>query len=115
GVFNGDPHPGNYLFDGDGKVVFLDYGCVKYFPETMLANWSALVRAHLEGDRQEFRRRLVALDFFSSTEALDTDALYDYFGYFYEPIQSDRPFTFTREYNQRSFKQVFKPEARFQP
>jgi len=28
GLFNADPHPGNYLFQG-GKVVFLDFGCVK--------------------------------------------------------------------------------------
>ena len=34
GVFNGDPHPGNYLFDDDGRVTFLDFGCVKYFRTT---------------------------------------------------------------------------------
>lgn len=30
-LFNGDPHPGNYLFPGDGTVVFLDFGAVKTF------------------------------------------------------------------------------------
>src|SRR5918996_234543 len=30
-LFNGDPHPGNYLFPGDGRVVFLDFGSVKMF------------------------------------------------------------------------------------
>ncbi|NNN22417.1 MAG: AarF/ABC1/UbiB kinase family protein [Acidimicrobiales bacterium] len=30
-AFNGDPHPGNYLFRGDGKVAFLDFGLVKFF------------------------------------------------------------------------------------
>ena len=29
GMFNGDPHPGNYLFADDGSVTFLDFGCVK--------------------------------------------------------------------------------------
>ena len=29
GVFNGDPHPGNYKFHHDGSVSFLDYGLVK--------------------------------------------------------------------------------------
>ncbi len=29
GVFNGDPHPGNYRFHRDGSVTFLDYGLVK--------------------------------------------------------------------------------------
>jgi predicted unusual protein kinase regulating ubiquinone biosynthesis (AarF/ABC1/UbiB family) len=30
-AFNGDPHPGNYLFHGDGRVTFLDFGLVKRF------------------------------------------------------------------------------------
>ena len=30
-VFNGDPHPGNYLFRPDGHVTFLDFGLVKHF------------------------------------------------------------------------------------
>lgn len=113
GMFNGDPHPGNYLFDDEGRVVFLDFGCVKYFPAPMLHDWRALVQAHLRGDRGAFGRQLIALRFLPSTDGLDPDVLFDYFGYFYEPIQHDREFTFTREYNARSFKQVFKPEGRF--
>jgi predicted unusual protein kinase regulating ubiquinone biosynthesis (AarF/ABC1/UbiB family) len=31
GVFNADPHPGNYLLRNDGKLVILDYGCVREF------------------------------------------------------------------------------------
>jgi predicted unusual protein kinase regulating ubiquinone biosynthesis (AarF/ABC1/UbiB family) len=111
GMFNGDPHPGNYLFDRDGRVVFLDFGCVKYFPDAMLSDWRALVRAHLSGDRAAFGKQLVALTFIPSTDKFDLDVLFDYFGYFYEPIQEDREFVFTREYNAQSFKQVFKPEG----
>src|SRR6201982_3631553 len=35
-AFNGDPHPGNYLFHGGGRVTFLDFGLVKHFtrPDT---------------------------------------------------------------------------------
>jgi predicted unusual protein kinase regulating ubiquinone biosynthesis (AarF/ABC1/UbiB family) len=29
GFFNADPHPGNYLFQTEGKVTFLDFGCVQ--------------------------------------------------------------------------------------
>src|SRR5262245_49977608 len=29
GMFNADPHPGNYLFRPDGAVTFLDFGCVQ--------------------------------------------------------------------------------------
>jgi len=29
GMFNADPHPGNYLFQDDGSIIFLDFGCVQ--------------------------------------------------------------------------------------
>jgi predicted unusual protein kinase regulating ubiquinone biosynthesis (AarF/ABC1/UbiB family) len=29
GMFNADPHPGNYLFQPDGSIAFLDFGCVQ--------------------------------------------------------------------------------------
>jgi predicted unusual protein kinase regulating ubiquinone biosynthesis (AarF/ABC1/UbiB family) len=113
GVFNGDPHPGNYLFDEQGRVVFLDFGCVKYFPAEMRHNWRGLVRAHLSNDPAAFARQLVALGFIPSLEGFDPGVLFEYFGYFYEPIQEDREFVFSREYNARSFKQIFKPDGKF--
>ncbi len=112
GVFNGDPHPGNYLFAG-GKVVFLDYGCVKYFPTAMRRNWKALVAAHLSEDRARFKAQLIALNFIKPTDELDAETLYDFFGYFYEPFHLDREFTYTREYNQKSFGMIFKPQGKF--
>ena len=37
-LFNADPHPGNYLFLPNGRVAFLDFGCVQRYPrETVLA------------------------------------------------------------------------------
>ncbi len=49
GVFNADPHPGNYLFRPDGSIVFLDFGCVQAFPVHRLktaraAHWAAVRR-----------------------------------------------------------------------
>jgi predicted unusual protein kinase regulating ubiquinone biosynthesis (AarF/ABC1/UbiB family) len=29
GMFNADPHPGNYLFQDAGKIAFVDFGCVQ--------------------------------------------------------------------------------------
>src|SRR5262245_60882663 len=55
GMFNGDPHPGNYLFHDDGRVTFLDFGCVKYFPPQMLADWKRLVLSHMSADPEAFR------------------------------------------------------------
>ena len=113
GVFNGDPHPGNYLFDDQGRVAFLDYGCVKYFDEALLGEWTALVSAHLGGDRDAFKALLLRLNFFRDAGAIDADTIYEYFGHFYEPFRSDRDFRFSHQYTASTFRLVFRPEGRF--
>ena len=49
GVFNGDPHPGNYRFPPDGSVTFLDFGLVKRWTpgewEAALAMLDAILAA----------------------------------------------------------------------
>lgn len=112
--FNGDPHPGNYLFDDDGRIVFLDFGCTKYFPDQMLRNWRKLVRAHFDGDRAAFHHLATQLEFLAGDTNISADLIYDYFSYFYESFRIDREFTFTREYNAESFRMIFKPEGRFE-
>jgi predicted unusual protein kinase regulating ubiquinone biosynthesis (AarF/ABC1/UbiB family) len=49
-----DPHPGNYLFEDDGRVTFLDFGCVRLFDAPFLAAQRQLARCVLEGDRGAF-------------------------------------------------------------
>jgi predicted unusual protein kinase regulating ubiquinone biosynthesis (AarF/ABC1/UbiB family) len=43
-AFNGDPHPGNYLFHGQGRVTFLDFGLTKHFTAEDLAPLEDAVR-----------------------------------------------------------------------
>ncbi len=105
-LFNGDPHPGNYLFHDDGGVTFLDFGCVKYFDEAMIVNWRREVRAHLAGDRGAFLRQATVLGFGRDGGPVPPD-LYDYMVYFYEPWHTNGPFTFTPEYNAQSLGMVF--------
>ena len=57
GVFNGDPHPGNYRFHADGSVTFLDFGLVKRWTAGELGAAVAVPRR----DRwRTIRRPLVA-------------------------------------------------------
>jgi predicted unusual protein kinase regulating ubiquinone biosynthesis (AarF/ABC1/UbiB family) len=42
-AFNGDPHPGNYLFAPGGRVHFLDFGLVKRFTQSDIDGLLALV------------------------------------------------------------------------
>ena len=56
GMFNADPHPGNYLFQDGGRIAFLDYGCVQVIPEHRRPQARALHRAAVEKDEKEFAR-----------------------------------------------------------
>ena len=55
GMFNADPHPGNYLFQDDGGVACLDFGCVQEIPEGNRVRAGEVHRAALEGDEARFR------------------------------------------------------------
>jgi predicted unusual protein kinase regulating ubiquinone biosynthesis (AarF/ABC1/UbiB family) len=113
GAFNADPHPGNYLYDDDGRVVFLDYGCVKYFPAAMLATWIELVKAQIDRDLPRFRALTIDAGFIKADSKVPTELLYDYFSYYYDPFREDREYRFTAEYNARSMEMMFKPTGEF--
>jgi hypothetical protein len=54
-----DPHPGNYRFLPDGRVAFLDFGCVKQLPPEAVAGMKRYMGAALDADWAQFDRALV--------------------------------------------------------
>jgi predicted unusual protein kinase regulating ubiquinone biosynthesis (AarF/ABC1/UbiB family) len=54
GMFNADPHPGNYLFGPNGHVTFLDFGCVQPIEEERRPAARAMHRAALARDETAF-------------------------------------------------------------
>lgn len=106
-AFNGDPHPGNYLFHEDGGVTFLDFGCVKFFDEATTRGMRAIHQHHLAGDLPAFRKQLVAFGFIKDDAPVSTELYYEYMGFFYEPFRFDREFTFTTAYTSSSLAHVF--------
>ena len=56
GMFNADPHPGNYLFQPDGSVTFLDFGCIQPIAGHRLEAARDLHRAALTKDEPAFLR-----------------------------------------------------------
>jgi predicted unusual protein kinase regulating ubiquinone biosynthesis (AarF/ABC1/UbiB family) len=53
-MFNADPHPGNYLFGPDGRVTFLDFGCVQPISDERLPTARAMHLAALARDERAF-------------------------------------------------------------
>jgi predicted unusual protein kinase regulating ubiquinone biosynthesis (AarF/ABC1/UbiB family) len=53
GMFNADPHPGNYLMQPDGRVVFFDFGCVETIS---LPRRELILRAHDAAGERDYPR-----------------------------------------------------------
>jgi predicted unusual protein kinase regulating ubiquinone biosynthesis (AarF/ABC1/UbiB family) len=60
-IFNADPHPGNYLFGDDGRVTFLDFGCVQVLRDEHLEGARKMHRAAILKDEDAFRAALVPM------------------------------------------------------
>ncbi len=58
GMFNADPHPGNYVFQDDGRIVFLDYGCVQVITDRHRKPARAMHRAAIARDEKAFRENV---------------------------------------------------------
>lgn len=71
GVFNTDPHPGNYLVTREGDVAFLDFGSVKVMPKELHARWKALATLLVTGREAEWRKESANL---FGMEAMDPRA-----------------------------------------
>lgn len=98
-AFNGDPHPGNYLFHGDGRITFLDFGLVRYFSDDEIALFGGLVKAAaLDHDAAGFRSLVETGGLLRPGAPVDTDDVGEYFYDFYAPVGEDAPMTWTKEY-----------------
>jgi predicted unusual protein kinase regulating ubiquinone biosynthesis (AarF/ABC1/UbiB family) len=96
-LFNADPHPGNYLFPGDGSVVFLDFGSVKMFRRQTRALILEQLDAVIAQDAQRLVEALRKGGFLPASIP-DPQKMLGWFCVFNEPVRSDRVFTYTPEF-----------------
>ncbi len=107
GVFNGDPHPGNYKFHHDGSVTFLDFGLVKRWSpgewELLKPTMDAII---VERDPDLLVREMERSRFLRPGHGLDAGLVYDYVSSPYQPYLSDE-FTFTRDWMRDTLGTIF--------
>jgi predicted unusual protein kinase regulating ubiquinone biosynthesis (AarF/ABC1/UbiB family) len=98
-AFNGDPHPGNYLFHPGGTVTFLDFGLVKHFSDSEMATFIGMVKsAAYDHDVAEFRGILEHAGMLQRGCPAPDDEVGEYFSQFYEAVREDRETTWSSEY-----------------
>ncbi len=103
GLFNADPHPGNYLFAADGGVTFLDFGCARTFDPGFIERWKRLALAVTDHDRAAFPRAFSDVGFVAlSDKRFDWDAQWDALGLLYRPMREPE-FRFTRAFVRETY------------
>jgi len=108
GAFNGDPHPGNYLFHRGGRVTFLDFGLVKHFTPAELQPLLQMARnVCVEHDPEAFRRSLENAGFLRPGAPLSTQAIVEHLAVFYDTIREPGPLTITSEYASAVVRRFF--------
>ncbi|MBS1838533.1 MAG: AarF/ABC1/UbiB kinase family protein, partial [Actinobacteria bacterium] len=107
-AFNGDPHPGNYLFHRGGRITFLDFGLCKRFSDQEVADFEDMIRAMvLERDVPRYRSVIERLGILSPDLEVSNEELVEYFGHFYEFVMESEEMEITPEWSSDSVRRFF--------
>ena len=110
GAFNGDPHPGNYLFRPGGHVTFLDFGLVKHFTEEQVDQLARMSETFaVDKDMTAFRKVIDETGFLRNNERFTDDQIREYFDHFWSFVLEDAPMTTTPEWSSESVRRFFDP------
>jgi predicted unusual protein kinase regulating ubiquinone biosynthesis (AarF/ABC1/UbiB family) len=110
-VFNGDPHPGNYLFQPGGRVTFLDYGLVKHFEDEVPIFVEMIDAMVVHHDIERFRRAVEDAGVLRPGMPFGDQAVEDYFSHFYDFVMEDEVTTISDEYASESVRRFFDPNG----
>lgn len=106
GVFNGDPHPGNYLFGTAGTadsdeplVTFLDFGLVKRWEDGELESLTPLTDPLLRREPEELVANMVSAGFLQPDHGLDPEQVWQYVIKPYTPFL-EQPYTYAPDFVQ---------------
>lgn len=61
GLFHADPHPGNFAFRPDGRIVVYDFGCVRRFDPALRRGFARLAAATRDDDEPELLAAIAAI------------------------------------------------------
>jgi predicted unusual protein kinase regulating ubiquinone biosynthesis (AarF/ABC1/UbiB family) len=96
GLFQADPHAGNYLIRDDGTVAFLDFGCINEFSPELMDNINGVVAGVVTGDLERWRQGMQTIGYVPEGVELTTEQLWEQMRVYYTFILEDGV-TFTPE------------------
>jgi len=106
-----DPNPGNYLFQPDGTVAIIDFGCVKSFSDQFVDNIPKLLSGFCERDFKKIMSAYEAIGTeFPSDEDVDFEsALEEFHEWLAKPFLVDRfDFKENQNYSSQAYALIHK-------
>ncbi len=95
GILYADPHPGNYRFLGDGRVAFLDFGCIKVMSPEMVNGTKRYLTSAMDEDWERFEKECIEFLGYDPTDPEAFRLFVDYSKMIVEPLAVDRVFHHT--------------------
>ena len=113
-AFNGDPHPGNYLFAPGGQVTFLDFGLVKHFNAAEMDMFAEMmIHSTITPDLKAYRESIERFGILKPGAPISDEEIKHYFGHFYEIVRESKELTFTHEYSAELVQRLFDMQGKF--
>jgi predicted unusual protein kinase regulating ubiquinone biosynthesis (AarF/ABC1/UbiB family) len=107
-AFNGDPHPGNYLFRPGGEVTFLDFGLCKHFTDEEVKVFEEMIEAMVvDRDLERFTALMTDAGVLPPGLEADPEQVGEYFGHFYEFVLEDEEMEITPEFSSECLRRFF--------
>ncbi len=113
-AFNGDPHPGNYIFRPGGQITFLDFGLVKRFTPEELEDFGEMIK-HIVIDPvpARFRATVERLGLLPVGLDVTDDEVFDYLRHFYDFVEQDGIYTITPDFSSETVRRIFDTSGPF--
>ena len=89
-----DPHPGNFLVSEDGKLIALDFGCMKVLPEDFYVPYFELFDIDVLDDSKLFHHKLLELEILRKDDSdqeitFFTNMFHDVLSFFTQPFREE--------------------------
>jgi predicted unusual protein kinase regulating ubiquinone biosynthesis (AarF/ABC1/UbiB family) len=89
-----DPHPGNFLVNGDNQLVALDFGCMKQIPNEFYVPYFELINKEVIDNKALFAAKLFELEILRADDSKEeieyfSQMFYDLLSLFTRPFQSE--------------------------
>ena len=107
-AFNGDPHPGNYIFRPGGRVTFLDFGLVKHFEPSDVTTFENMIHSIvLQPDPATFRSVIERVGLLTPDAPVATEDVIEFYSHFYEFVRRQGVQMMTPEYASATVRKTF--------